>query len=111
VIERKIENTNVKVSAKPVDFWEAPTLIITEDDVDRFNIERVHVESSQIASIGYDPKTQTLEVEFNHEGAVYRYVNVPADVYQEIMSADSVGSAFGKLIKKNAAKYPFTCVG
>jgi len=37
---------------------------------------RMSVSSSNISSVGYDPKTQTLEVEF-HNGGVYQYFNVP----------------------------------
>ncbi|HEX9028785.1 MAG TPA: KTSC domain-containing protein [Anaerolineales bacterium] len=48
------------------------------------------VESSMLASIGYDPKSQLLVVLFN-SGKVYEYYNVPPEVYQGLMSAESKG--------------------
>jgi len=56
-------------------------------------MKRIDVESSMLASIGYDEKTKTLEVEFNH-GGVYKYLKVSKSVYEELMNADSLGSYF-----------------
>lgn len=53
-------------------------------------MERVPVTSSNIASIGFDPDTQTLEVEFTN-GDVYQYMGVPADVHEAFMASDSKG--------------------
>lgn len=65
-------------------------------------MERKEVTSSNIASVGYDATTQTLEVEFT-SGKVYQYANVPAKTHSELMSADSVGSFFAANIKKRFA--------
>ena len=59
---------------------------------------RVQVESSNIASIGYDSVTSTLEVEFL-DGSVYQYYDVPDYVYDEIMSADSHGKYLSSNVK------------
>ena len=56
-------------------------------------MKREDVDSSMLASVGYDEKTKTLEVEFNH-GGVYKYRKVSKKVYEELMNADSVGSYF-----------------
>lgn len=48
------------------------------------------VSSSNVASVGYDASSLTLEVEFNN-GSVYQYFDVPEAVYQEMMRASSVG--------------------
>jgi uncharacterized protein CbrC (UPF0167 family) len=48
------------------------------------------VESSMIHSVGYEPKTQSLDVTFN-SGKTYRYFEVPEETYQELMAADSKG--------------------
>ena len=56
-------------------------------------MEREEVESSMLASVGYDAKTKTLEVEFNH-GGVYQYRKVRKEVYQELLLAESIGSYF-----------------
>ena len=40
-------------------------------------MKRVAVDSSSIASVGYDSKAYVLEIEFRN-GGVYRYLDVPA---------------------------------
>lgn len=61
-------------------------------------MERTAVSSSNISSIGYDQESNTLEVEF-HSGAVYQYFDVPLNIYQEFMAADSKGQYFAQHIK------------
>lgn len=61
-------------------------------------MERVQVESSNIASIGYDGNTSTLEVEFLN-GSVYQYYDIPEYIYDELMSAASHGSYLASNIK------------
>ena len=62
-------------------------------------MERVSVSSSNIASVGYDVSSQALEVEFLN-GSVYEYYNVPEQVYQELISATTVGGYFNQRVKK-----------
>lgn len=62
-------------------------------------MERQQVTSTNIESIGYDPETKTLEVEFKKSGSVYRYDAVPEEVFEELKNAQSVGTYFGKAIK------------
>lgn len=59
---------------------------------------RVRLASSMIASAGYDPTASVLEIEFA-SGAVYRYVEVPLDVYQELLDAPSQGRLFHNRIR------------
>lgn len=70
---------------------------------------RVAVESSMIKSLGYDAKATTMDVEFNG-GSVYRYKDVPAALYVEILNSESVGEAFSANVKKYPARYPYTKV-
>ena len=70
-------------------------------------MQREKVDSSQIVSIGYEPETQKLEIEFKTR-SVYEYANVEPEVYAELMSAESIGRFFGQKIKSNPEKYPFT---
>jgi hypothetical protein len=70
-------------------------------------MNRNQVASSNIASIGYDTTTQTLEVEFQ-SGWVYQYYGVPEILHQEIMRAPSKGQFLHQYIK-NA--YPYSRVG
>ena len=65
-------------------------------------MKRVSVSSSTLASVGYDPDERVLEVAFRH-GGVYRYLGVPADIYQELMAAESHGSYLARVIKPNHA--------
>lgn len=62
-------------------------------------MQRVPVSSSQIKSVGYDPATARMEVEFANDGGVYVYDNVPLSKYEALLNADSVGSLFHQTIK------------
>lgn len=61
-------------------------------------MNRVSVSSSNLASVGYDPETQTLEIEF-HDGGIYQYFGVPLHVHRGLMSAGSHGKYFHANIK------------
>ena len=63
-------------------------------------MNRTPVTSSNVVAVGYDVNTMTLEVEFKH-GSIYEYFDVPEVVYQEFMTADSVGTYLNQNIKKN----------
>ena len=65
------------------------------------------VASSGVAAIGYDPPTQTLEVEFL-KGSVYQYYGVPEHMYQNIMQAPSKGGFLNTYIRDS---YPYSRVG
>lgn len=54
---------------------------------------RVPVQSSNLASIGYDPASKTLEVEFK-SGGVHQFLDVPAQHHEALMNAKSHGSHF-----------------
>lgn len=61
-------------------------------------MERTPVSSSNIAAIGYDENSQSLEIEFTN-GAVYQYSSVPPSEYEGIMGADSKGKYLHANIK------------
>ena len=61
-------------------------------------IKRQPVNSSDIASIGYDAASQTLEIEF-HATGVYRYFSVPTEVFETIRTTPSPGKYFLQNIK------------
>ncbi|MBX8465825.1 MULTISPECIES: KTSC domain-containing protein [unclassified Deinococcus] len=65
-------------------------------------MHHVPVSSSNLASVGYDALTQTLEVAFQN-GSLYSYAGVPAAVHQDLMSASSHGTYFSANIRN---KYP-----
>ncbi|MBI1979887.1 MAG: KTSC domain-containing protein [Elusimicrobia bacterium] len=71
-------------------------------------MDRVPVQSSNLASVGYDPTNSTLEVEFRH-GGIFQYFGVPQYVYDGLLSASSKGTYFDQHVKK--AGYSYTRVG
>jgi hypothetical protein len=60
-------------------------------------LRRLPVESTSLESVGFDPATNQLEIEFR-DGGVYRYA-VPRRIHQELMSADSLGAFFARRIR------------
>lgn len=60
-------------------------------------MDRTPVNSSNINSIGYDESSSVLEVEFR--SGLYQYFDVPAYIYDELMSADSHGVYLNANIK------------
>ena len=60
-------------------------------------MELIKVDSSMIYALGYDEEQQVLEVVFKRTG-VYRYRNVPKEVYEQLMNSDSKGSYMRDLI-------------
>lgn len=67
------------------------------------------VKSSTIALVGYDPRGQTLHIQFKSGPATYRYQNVDSGTFAAFMNAKSKGLFHSKNIKGNK-KFPFTKV-
>jgi hypothetical protein len=67
-------------------------------------MDRIQVSSTELASIGYEEATLVLEVEFR-KGGVYRYFEVPAQIYNQLMAASSKGSYFNKVIREGDYRY------
>jgi hypothetical protein len=61
-------------------------------------MDRTPIRSSDIRSVGYDPASKALEVEF-HSGGLYQYSGVSEATYQGFMRAASKGSYFHDHIK------------
>ncbi|QRP43071.1 KTSC domain-containing protein [Amycolatopsis sp. FDAARGOS 1241] len=59
---------------------------------------RLPVDSTNIASIGYDPRTATLEIEFRH-GGVYQYSGVAEATTNALLNAPSHGKYFNQHVK------------
>jgi hypothetical protein len=64
------------------------------------HIPRQPVQSSAIAKIGYSKRRHILEIEFVN-GAVYRYLDVPATVYRDLMSAESKAHFYDSNIRRH----------
>ncbi len=64
-------------------------------------MKRQPVQSSSIASVGYDASTRTLHVEFAASGHTYEYQDVDPETHETLLSAASIGAHFGKHIRPN----------
>lgn len=70
-------------------------------------MQRQHVSSSNLDSIGYDSENSILEIAFKG-GGIYQYFDVPDSVYRGIMNVDSHGKYFHRFIRN---VYDFEKVG
>jgi hypothetical protein len=68
-------------------------------------MRRVWVDSSSIASIGYEAATRQLEIEFRESGDVYRYFDVPEEEYAALLAADSRGTYLNQVFKERNYRY------
>ena len=57
------------------------------------------VESSVVASLGYDDESQTLFVRFHGSGSSYLYEGVNQATLDELIESDSIGSYVNRVIK------------
>ena len=58
------------------------------------------VTSSAISHIGYDKDSRVLTIVFKHGGA-YTFPDVPEDVHESFLNADSIGQHFHQHIRPN----------
>jgi hypothetical protein len=63
-------------------------------------MKRTRVKSSSIVSVGYDGRQQILELEFQG-GRLYQYFDVPRQVYDELVQAESIGRFVNRSVKGN----------
>ncbi len=70
-------------------------------------MQLITVESSMIHAVGYDPEKHILEVVFN-TGRTYQYADVPPEVYDSLLKAESKGRYFLAHIRD---AYPYWSVG
>lgn len=64
------------------------------------DIKMQSVSSSNLTAVGYDEESKTLRVTFR-SGPTYEYKGVPKRTYEELMSADSLGSYFHSNIRSD----------
>jgi hypothetical protein len=69
-------------------------------------MKRQPVVSSALAGVGYDPAKRSLEAEFR-SGRIYRYHDVPPEVFEQLMGAESKGRFMNAHIR---TAYRFTRV-
>jgi hypothetical protein len=68
-------------------------------------MQRLPVDSSSIATIGYDPEERILELEFRQTGDVYQYFDVPSEEYEAFLQAESKGTYLNKEFKLRGYRY------
>lgn len=61
-------------------------------------MKRVPVSSSSVRSVGYDPESFVLEIEFRN-GGVYQYLHVPAAAHRLLLQAESIGEYVNTVVK------------
>jgi hypothetical protein len=72
-----------------------------------------YVQSSALARVSYDEATHTLCATFRGSGRTYAYQDVPQEIYDSLMVADSLGNYFNACIRdhfpfRELAKQPAT---
>lgn len=74
-------------------------------------MEFIHVESSQITDIAYDPGTQIMRVKFapRKDGtqAVYQYERIDVATHAALIGSQSLYGYFSKVIKADPARFPY----
>lgn len=65
---------------------------------------RVDLKSTSLNAATYQDQSALLDLEFR-SGAIYRYVGVPAQTYQELLLAESQGWYFNQHIRN---RFPYT---
>tara|TARA_Y100001973_G_C5080410_1_gene272183 strand:+ start:125 stop:337 length:213 start_codon:yes stop_codon:yes gene_type:complete len=60
----------------------------------------VEVESSMIKEVEYNEEENSLQIKFKNE-SIYKYFDVPLQIYKEFLNAESKGKFFhAKIAKK-----------
>jgi len=67
-------------------------------------VEMHFVQSTNVECVGYDPEFMELHVRFLNSPVTYVYLNVPQQVFDEMMAASSKGSYLSQCVKE---VYPF----
>lgn len=67
-------------------------------------MERIAVQSRDLALVGYDEQKSILEITFR-AGGVYHYAGVPKSTVKELLGSDSLGQYFNDHVRNN---FPYT---
>ncbi|AUH01196.1 KTSC domain-containing protein [Pectobacteriaceae bacterium CE70] len=63
-------------------------------------MQRKRVSSTELFSVGYDPETSTLEIEFLN-GSLYQYKGVARMIYEELMSTSAKNRYYTRYVKNS----------
>jgi hypothetical protein len=59
---------------------------------------RVPLKSSALTAVAFSPDSNVLEVEFRN-GLIYEYLDVSCSIYEQLLTASSKGTFFGRFIR------------
>jgi lysyl-tRNA synthetase class 2 len=62
-----------------------------------------HLQSAALKSVSYDEAHHALRATFRESGRTYVYEDVPQELYDALLFADSVGSFFNRHIRDRFA--------
>ena len=62
-------------------------------------VEMQYVQSKNLECVGYDPEFMELHVRFLSSAITYVYLNVPQQVFDEMMVVPSKGSYLNQCVK------------
>jgi hypothetical protein len=79
--------------------WPEPSPTRTPNHINS-RILRQSVQSTAIAKVGYSKRHHILEIEFVN-GAVYRYFDVSATIYRDLMSSQSKAGFYDSNVKRH----------
>jgi KTSC domain len=66
-------------------------------------MDRKKVSSSGIRSVGYDPSSQTLEIELS-DGTIWQYSKVPSEVQRRFIAAPTMISFYRDSIEDDYSR-------
>ena len=66
-------------------------------------MDRKKVNSGQIRSVGYDEKSQILEVELS-DGSIWQYSRVPGEVHRRLLAAPSMVSYYRDNVEEDYSR-------
>jgi hypothetical protein len=66
-------------------------------------MERKTVNSGHIRSVGYEDKSQTLEIELT-DGSIWQYSRVPSEVHRRFLAAPSMVSYYRDNIEEDYSR-------
>lgn len=90
------ESSDVPVVSEPLQNQS----VVEEDAFSYEDIYMESVDSSALSEVGYDYSHEMLAIRFRENNEhIYVYYDVPSEVYEDFISADSLGRYYNSYIK------------
>jgi hypothetical protein len=75
-----------------------PLLLVASVRAQAPFLDRKPVRSSDLASVAYNERRRLLEIEFR-SGGIYRYIDVPKEIFDALLASESKGRFFAARIR------------